>query len=376
MNHHAPPVSAAAHWRCNAKTCDWQPADPHTIYGEPAVQLAEHAASTGHPTCHLCRLSLAPTELITCERCILKARRELQRILDLYALLPVELGQLHGRAYDRTGGGGAETALPGGRVLTLLAGGNSGGVTSRRLTRTERAALSHPVRWWLHGRNGPLTKTAYQQLQRVAEGREHAVDQRPDDPSSVAQTLQGWADQWADLTGDPIPESSPVTTITTYLQRWIRWAATGQRPDGSYDDGTDTFPEFTDDIRKLRTELEAVHGLVNSPQRSEAHCLACGTRLVRRYRPADPCSHEPPAFIPAEVDILPLGLTYVVPMTLAERRKAHAVAVEHYDAAHRHCDQGGVREDQWTCPNCRTPHGPAEYLMARRSKLEATRREA
>lgn len=366
-------------WACHRPGCDWTPAEPEAVFGPARTQLLEHADHTGHPLCQLCRHSLDGSEHHTCERCLTRTRRTVQRIADLYALLPaqIELGQFRGRGADLAGGRGhhSDTTIPGGTALVLLVTGTHGGVP-RELTDSERAAAREPVRWWLREAVGPLTRTEYLRLERTAQGLEHAADERRDDSVSVVGSLLSWANDWREQRDElPLPPDARLTTVTGYLETHMRWAATGRdrhlerlvgRP-------AEAFTDFAQELRDLLTKLEDTHGLLNRPQRNDTSCLQCGSKLVRPYRPADPCDHRPPEFPPAEVPIVPLGLTYLVP--IAERRRIYERRLENYELAHKACDQGGVGEDEWTCPSCDTTYRPENYMIARRQMLEDTRRD-
>lgn len=138
--------------------------------------LADHAADSGHWLCPVCGNSLAEDEAKVCEGCITDTRRTLATILLLFEELPAHYG-LSGTAMDGLRGGADGPPLPGGSVLALLAPGSPGGA-ARRLTRTD--------------------------VERGVDGREHRVDNRPEDTPSVAFSLSSWATDWSAMRGDGV----------------------------------------------------------------------------------------------------------------------------------------------------------------------------
>jgi hypothetical protein len=109
-----------------------------------------------------------------------------------------------------------------------------------------------------------------------------------------------------------------VGPALAFLHLHLQWAA-------NHHPG---FPDFTEDLRRLRGALEAATGTNNPPDRAEAPCIDCGDTLTRTYR-------EP--------------WYRIDPDAAAEQRTGR--------------DAWG-REDDWTCRGCHRTYDPAEYTLA------------
>jgi hypothetical protein len=229
--------------RYACRRCDWTPT------GDQArAQLADHATEANHPTCPVCLLSLDRTERQVCVMCVGQVRRDLHRIVDLYAALPGELGHPRGAKMDPSGEGthDDEQPLPGGQILPLLAGGSKG------LTQITGA---------------PTT----------AGGRDfsHDADEHISDPQSVAFELSRHEDLWRQLRAEPAAETTPTVTVCSdYLFRHLPWAA----------DQLEDFRELSDDLHTIRTRLEIVTANDERPQVG-VPCFEefCGADLIRKY---------------------------------------------------------------------------------------------
>jgi len=255
--------------------CDWR-SDPDLTDEEgnlidAGTQAVWHAEDKAHPLCS-CGRSLTDTEPRTCDRCVNRVRDHLAGILTMWAELPRHLGRSSSSALDKGRSGGDEHKLPGGSVLVLLGPGRTGGES--------RFGPDHdavPDRWWLTGGAvGPLTPAAYRELERIAEGREHAIDNQPDDGMSVAWTLVTWETDIRATRGDedaPIRgrTSAEVRGAADYLMTYLRWAANQH----------DAFTEFADDLRKLHARLMAVTGRSEVRETAEAKCFECSGSLIR-----------------------------------------------------------------------------------------------
>jgi len=296
----------------------------------PREQLLEHADQAGHPLCVVCQRSITHSEIQTCEPCLTQARTLLSGIVMMWAELPRHIGNLCGTSYDSDRPGGVDgEPLPGGDAL-VLAGPGGSGQTGRRLTAME------------------LLDGKIQHL----DGREHAVDNKPTDPSSVAQVLISWEDDWRHIHGEPaalLPGASlsKVTRAASrYLDTHCRWAANNH----------DAFDEFASDLRHLHTRLERVTGRESRQPRAEAECFDCGAdALVRQSRPAKVCKHQRPTQQRGFYET-------------ARQREDRLLA---WDTKHARCEQGGF-ENHWTCQRCNASYSWERYLLAISARLQTS----
>lgn len=215
-------------WDC--ARCDWRP--DAEADGRPRDQLVEHALDSGHPVCPCCHRSARHDDPVHgCEACLTAARRLLQGIATLYALLPAELARLRS-GLGTYGGGGSTAPLPGGDALVLL-GAGSAGLDEDGTTSAER------------------------------------------DLPSVSFELGWWALEWQDTRGEYEEIGHRPTTIVRracgYLERRARWAAE-EHPG---------FPEFLGDLRRLYGALERATGNALRNAKANADCFDCGGRLLR-----------------------------------------------------------------------------------------------
>lgn len=194
-----------------------------------------------HRPCAICsRHRVNVTDLQTCFDCATEVRRDLQRIVDLYATLPDYLGHPAAIRLDQRRGSG-EPALPGGDPLVLLGPGGDAG--NRR-----RAYLA---------------------------GLDDAFDQddRDADPVSIAYALASFEDDWRKVRKEPAAsDRETVAGASAYLHRRHDWAAQ-HHPD---------FVEYAAELAKLRRHLERVTRTSDAPERVNATCLDCGERLQRK----------------------------------------------------------------------------------------------
>lgn len=269
--------------RHDCRRCDWTPAPEQ---GPGADQLADHARATGHLLCIVCWTSLPEDRRQTCLPCLAEVRRHLAEVVDLYALLPAAmLGSAYGEPGKPRDSGSSEGGIPGGDHLVLLAGGSRG--------------LAH---LW-----------------------DDELDERDDDPQSVAFELGRWEDDWRLTRGEP--DATGVGTVAgaaAYLGPRMGWAA----------DHHAAFDEFAADVRRLVSRLRTATALDDRPDRG-APCLSCGATLERERKPRRPghgCrGHSDRCAWPLE----PHGCT----------------------------DTGG-RVDEWRCPRCRRVYADEEYARA------------
>lgn len=292
--------------------------------GDP-VAAAAHAHDAAHPLCNTCGHSLTLTEHTYCDTCITRTRNTLTGIVETYTLLEVPLRALpHNRPYNTAPARSSDTSLL--TPLVMRSPGN---------TATAAPAASGD--------------------------RTHAADNHPDDPPAVAALLGAWEDDWRTLRGEPAnPAPATVTTAAGYLTTHLRWAA----------DNHPAFDEFTADLHRLHTTLQAVTGTADWPE-TGVPCFSCGTDLVRTYTAEKPCSHGPrPGYTRQRV--VATGVdgttrTWVEhPDTAAARWRTELAA---WEAAHTTCRQGGLTDD-YTCTRCGRTYTEAEYRLAVRAQLE------
>lgn len=229
--------------RYDCRRCDWRPYSGDDAPG-PASQLADHAAETGHLACIVCGASLSLEDRQTCADCIALTRSRLAEIVELYALLPGELGHATATPPDAAGGSHSdETRLPGGDALAMLAPGSAGRSQIRGV----------PLR------NG--TRSV-----------EHEADEYHDDPASVAFELARTEDDWRHTRREPAGGPATVTSAAGYLNARLGWAA-AYHP---------AFDEFATDVRNLHRRLKDITGNSDRPQVG-VPCFDCGADLLREY---------------------------------------------------------------------------------------------
>lgn len=372
MSDEQPPRAAS---RRGCARCSWRPAGDESRHD----QAVEHAEQSGHPLCVVCTRSLTSEEPTTCERCLGRTRDDLRAIVELYALLPEQIGHPATQVYDRSGRSSDGSPLPGGDALVLLARGGTG-TTARRLTPLERLAAEKP---------GVLVA-----------GREHAVDNKEDDGASIAYALANWETYWRELRDEPIavPEQwwlpdavGPLTveqmaylanrlldvgpTVATsagYLERRMRWAA-DVAPDSTLDPD---FVAFAQDLRQMRQQLEALSSTGDRELRAPVRCFDCDARaLTRQYRPSTTCEHTRPDFAEYTSRIhradIPRVLTPKWRLLLDFEHVVNA-----WDSRHEAtCTQGGLVE-HWTCARCHREYTEQEYrlVLARQMKTDSETR--
>jgi len=250
-------------WQC--RRCDWRPdRDDDT---PPRDQLAEHAREADHPCCVVCASSLETHELQTCTECVAVVRKNLAAIVDRYAVLPRELGHATTSPMDPAGATeSAETPLPGGDALAMLAPGSEG------------------TQWRGRQATSRLTRTPWRPAQAVRNATEdqpttplETNDNLATDPPSVAFELSLWEDDWREFRREPAATTDPTVSGTvTYLSPNVGWASM-YHP---------AFDEFAADVRKLLRKLQDVTGASERPVVG-VPCLDCGARLVRQYGEED-----------------------------------------------------------------------------------------
>lgn len=307
--------------------CDWEPST--AIEAGPDVdQLARHAEEEQHPLCGACGWRSLPDEdPHVCTECVDRVRAALTEVVELYAVLPDQLGHPAPQVYDRDGrSSGDEQPIPGGAALVLL-GPGSNGTAARKLTSKEQA--------------------------EGATGREHGVDNDDRDPVSVAHTLGSWEDTWRHARGEPAnPEPATVTAAAGYLDRHLTWAARSF--------AGEPLLEFAHDLRWLRAVLRAATGQAGGPLRAPARCFRCGQdELVRRSRKPDQCGcgDQRPGF---ELLTLVAGNPPIaVRMTPADVEARH----EAWARTHAKHDQGGLA-DTWVCGHCGHWYDQGRYYLA------------
>lgn len=300
--------------------CSWT--GSHDDRGAVMLLLADHAAEAGHPLCSVCARSLTPEETHTCLRCIGVVRRDLGEVVDLYALLPAELGVIRGHDYTRTSvtSSSDETRID--DALVMLGPGSVGSVT---VTYTVVGSLTSAN----HGMN------------------------LPSDPESVAHTLSMWEDDWRQRRHEPAaPDQPTVSAASAYLMVRLTWA--GQEHPA--------FPDFAEDVHRIHRRLQNATRSGDAPATSDVPCFDCGRpRLEQSYAHPRPCHHTPPPRLVVGVTVdgapipEPLG-TYRQRCLLWQRKHP--------------CEQGG-RVSVWTCAACHRRYSEAEFYLAVAAHLEA-----
>lgn len=192
-------------------------------------------------TCTVCdRRALADHERQTCLDCLVAVRRSLAALPWLVRAGEHQVGVVPSVQVGE-GRRGVDAPLPGGDLLALIAPGSAGAA----------------------------------QVRDIVAGRdaEHAQDEKPDDPPSVAAELASWEDDWRRLREEPAATRAPsVEASVAYLVARLGWAA----------DHHEAFGDFGAAVESLATRLRAAVGLADATERG-APCLDCGAALQRRY---------------------------------------------------------------------------------------------
>jgi hypothetical protein len=334
--------------------CDWRSEPELAETGRE--QLAGHADRSGHAICRCCERSLTVEETRTCEPCLTESRSLLAGIVVLWEQLDHHLGRIRGQALTGAPGGSEERALPGGDAL-VLAGPGSGGQAGRRLTA------------------GELRDGLVQNL----DGREHAADNRPSDPVSVAQVLTSWEDDWRHTFRQPASPlaASSTTRVVHAAQHYLQ--VHGRRAAGEHED----FKAYFTELQDLHRALERATGNDQRRVTADAECFGCGAgQLVREVRDGRPCHHDTstlPVF-PGEIELDEEGQPVLdasgrrVRVPIGERRSRYEAALEIWEAAHSRCQEQGGYADVWTCqrPGCGESYDWTRYLLAVRAKVRGT----
>lgn len=244
------------------------------------MELAEHSAEASHPLCIICQQSLPLMQRQTCIVCSARTRKDLDLIDTMYMMLPEQLGRLpSGGAAMMAPGHDDGPPLPGGDALALLGPGSSG--------RSQVSGV------------------------RVAGGLmddSHGYDEWPGDPQSAAWELARWEDNWRIIRGEPgAKDAANVAGSRVYLSNRLTWAA----------DHHPEFDTFAHDVYRLRSRLERVTGMDDTPERG-VPCLDCAATLLRVWT-----------------------------------------------------DNGLA--DEWTCPRCRRAYSHAEHNLAAANHLSNER---
>jgi len=198
--------------------------------------------------CSTCRHRLGVDERATCRACVADVRAHLGAIVDTHQMLPQLLDQLGSNAPQPGRTRAAESPMPGGDVLVMLAAGSNGLAALRRLLAAEQTGRPHDEPPW-------------------------GVDDRDNDVPSVAYELARWVEDWWLLRHETEPVRPDVDASAGWLRARLSWAA-------AHHPG---FAEFALDMRVLRRRLERVAGLHDTPERAGVPCFGCGGDLQRGY---------------------------------------------------------------------------------------------
>lgn len=299
--------------------------------------------------CVVCAGHLDDVEPQTCVGCLGRVRRDLADIVELFALLPEQLGHRQGQT-----------------SLALMAPGSVGAFwrdadTSSRLGSTPwrlAARLRHePVVW--------SSDSAEQAVQ--AAGLEWVAGSenphRASDPPSVAFELGQWEDDWRSVRGEPAAsEAGTVVGAVGYLSARAGWAA----------DRHPAFDDFAREVAFLRSRLEVATSMDTRPLVGVGVvCFDCEVELRREWADPKRCRHERPS---QRLLTVPLPPGYFGPERL-ETPTMRDVRVAAWEAEHAGCDAGGLSDD-WVCPWCRRTYDQGTYWLAVRAHLEAARQDA
>lgn len=188
--------------------------------------------------CTVCTIHLELDELQTCIDCLGQARRDLNAILELAALLPAHA--LHAADHGHLA---AAAPIPGADALVLL-GRGSEGLAEDSSTQVELDPPSWTLGWW-----------------------EEAIRER----RGLDSRLPTWQRR-ADRT---------LVDAHAFLSEHLGWAA-------AHDPG---FHSLAADLKRSRHQLEELLRAGDAPLAGVA-CFSCGATLERDYRPPTPCWHH------------------------------------------------------------------------------------
>lgn len=253
----------------------------------------------------------------TCVDCVAAIRADLKAI-------PPLCGQLRRHAQSANGGRLAAAPIPGGEATVMMS----------------PAGLAHGRAWYEE--LGHKTECKDPTCRGCLVDASHKDDEYDTDANTPTLILATWEDDWRDTLGSPTEKRPTVRHATAYLLDHLTLMA--QRVDPPID-------EFAGDIAALRYHLEEVlgDGVRNQPG---APCIHCGTALVRVSSKPRECKHR--------------RLAADVARLAAEPRFDLMALCQAYPAiaeAHRHCDQGGLR-DSWQCLRCRRRYTDDQYRYA------------
>lgn len=282
--------------------------------------------------CFVCgKPRLEPEQRQTCTPCLGRTRRDLIEIEQLYALLPSAVGGATAGSIVAMSSHSAESPVPGGDALVMLAPGSDG----------KAAALAS-----LYGLDDS-----------------HAGDDYPSDPPAVLAELGSWEDDWFEVRREAgIAETAPAQPATlmatvTWMTQRLTWAAQQH----------DAFDQFATDVRRVLGRLRSVTRTGDPNDRAAIECPDCEGDLRREYRKADPCPGEwlPPR--PA------LGYDVALNYHPMLAMRGYWKPCDHAGLGH---DQGGMR-DVWVCRDrrCARIVEPSEYWLLARDKQERKKRE-
>lgn len=270
------------------------------------------------PHCSVCgRTHLDNSHPQTCPTCEGLVARDLDDLTTAYDEL----------AYEAIDGGGdgrlvAAAPIPGGDAQVLR------GPTVRwqHLEHSTAGDVDHP----LNARTG-----------------------RPVDPVPPLATLGEWEDRYRTWFGHTPPARATVHAAVAYLK--------GKLPIISQQHAGPDWQSFADEMRDLRTQLEAALHDERAPERG-VECFECGDTLVRRWHDPTRCTHDTPARLEFRMW---LTLGYPEAVTPAFAREARRPCGD--------CDQGGITDpsagQSWECRGCRKEYDPGEYATAVRRDL-------
>lgn len=296
---------------------------PHELGTGDCPATGNGCAPCTAPHCLTCGRNHATNDNPdTCPTCIATIRTDLTDLQTAYTALAIE-------ALDAGHNGhlAAAAPIPGGTAQVLI-----GPTVRLDLLRTSRHWRDdHPV----------STRTG-----------------KPVDPLPPLAILAQWEDIYRTWLNHPTHHRASLAGAISYLTDQLPYLANHATTPGAPD-----WLAFTNQIRSLRAQLERVLHDEREPELG-VECFECGDRLVRRFRPAQPCRHA----TPARDELRFWGaLGYPEALTAADLRAARRPCGR--------CDQGGLDDPRaglsWECPGCRKEYTPGEYATAvRRDLLE------
>lgn len=266
--------------------CDWTPGTtPAGVCADCTARV--HAALAGHPLCPICARSLRRDEAGVDVGCLGRLRRTLADIGQLWEVLstPITLAPTMTWAAVRDHKGRWILDDTKTKVLTrhvardsigeLLNEPGRLGETAKAVTLSATGSAGSDVTVpggvpaVLRGGGSPNLVLPARPTRREPDGnRDHAVDNRRDDPPSVVAELAGIENAWRHVGGQPAAMTEPtVSGCLTYLRARLGWAVTALEP-ADVDD-------LNTQLLVLAGWLRQATGRNDTPIRDQVPCPDC-----------------------------------------------------------------------------------------------------